>query len=535
MVKIIFSILIILSSGLNIFASEYREVNCFDILTFKLMSGGGFDQFVNQKFLALEATNINIAEQESLSLNAIARENLYDYGFRQFFYQSISVDDSFLQEVVDHHRIQVDLFLFGFQDSIQAEQIRENLAVYNNDSVSLMEHIDSVYLEVADQHYATVQTLTWENLFNPIRDEVFSLGDFEVGNVVKFPNMFLIPIRLSSDSIAKIQVDTMPQEWFDFLMEMRKKEHLIISMLNMLETPGISYEQTSFDFMVSVDSAKFDSSPIPYFPNITPEDSQRVLVYTPWGNVSLGEAMVRLRRKGLFPKFGETSNFKYVLEKEIVFQDYLVDQYNQQLQSDQWLWAKIRFLSDQYLKDKLVNNIADTIFVDMEEMEQWYQSHQDNYRRDESYRYRILLVPDSIFADSLRNLVIQGYSMDSLAREFSIHPTAEKGGDGGWRERSRGGTLKPIFQELELGDVSDLFKTIDGWSFIKIIDAREPYVIPLDSLHVQVVNECRREKINKILDQYYQQLNDKYQLKLDFENCSGVFHSFIVDNLRFIR
>lgn len=535
MIKIIFSFLIILSLGLNISASDYTEVNCYDIFTFKMMSGGGFNEFVNQKFLALEAANVNIAEQESLSLRAIAQENLYDYGFRQYFYQSISVDDSFLQEVVENHRIKIDLFLFGFQDSLQAEQIRENLAVYNNDSVSLMDHIDSVYLEVVDQHYATVQTLTWENLFNPIRDEVFSLEDFEVGNVVKFPTMFLIPIRLSSDSISQIELDTMPQEWFAFLMDMRKKEHLINSMLNMLATPEMSYDQASFDFMVSVDSAKFDSSPIPYFPNITPQDSQRILAYTPWGEVTLGEAMVRLRRKGFFPKFSETSNFKYMLEKEIIFQDYLVDQYNQQLQSDQWLWAKIRFLSDQYLRDKLVNNIADTIFVDMEEMEQWYQTHQDNYRRDESYRYSIILVPDSIFADSLRNLVVQGYSMDSLAREFSIHPTADKGGDGGWRERSRGGTLKPMFQELELGDVSDLFKTIDGWSFIKIIDARESYVIPLDSLHVQVVNECRREKINKLLEQYYQQLKDKYQLELNFENCSEVFNSFLIDNLRLIR
>lgn len=535
MIKIIFSILIVLSSVLNIFASEYREVNCYDILTFKMMSGGGFDQFVNQKFLALEANEIDIAKQERYSLKAISIENLYDCAFRQFFYQSISVDDSFLQEVVDHHRIQVDLFLFGFQDSIQAEQIRDNLAVYNNDSVSLMEHIDSVYLEVADQHYATVQTLTWENLYNPVRDEVFSLGDFEVGNLVKFPNMFLIPIRLSSDSIAKIELDTMSQEWFDFLMEMRKKEHLINSMLNMLETPGISYEPTIFDFMASVDSAKFDSSPIPYFPNITPEDSQRVLVYTPWGDITLGEAMVRLRRRGLYPLFRDSVNFKQVMEKEIIFQNYLVDIFEQQLQADKWLGAKIRYLSDQYLQNKLISSITDTILVNIEEMEQWYQTHQDNYLRDESYRYRILLVADSIFADSLRNLVIQGYSMDSLAREFSIHPTAVNGGDGGWRERSRGGTLKPMFQELELGDVSDLFKTIDGWSFIKIIDSREPYVIPLDSLHVQVVNECRRDKINKILDQYYQKLNDKYQLKLNFEGCSDAFNSFIIDNLRFIR
>lgn len=535
MIKNILGFLIILLMGLNIYGLEQREVDCYDIVTFKMMSGGGFSEFINQKFLALEAINLNIAEQESLAVKAIARENLYDLGYREYFYQSVTLNDSFLQQVVDNHRIQVDIFLFGFLDSIQAEEIRNQLTAYNDDSVALMEQLDSLYLEVADQNYVTIQTLTWENLFNPVRDEVFSLNDFQVGKVVKFPNMFLIPVRLSSDSINPIELDTMPPDWYDFLIDMRKREYFINSMLSMLESSGMTYNQATFDFMISVDSAKFDSSPIPYFPNISPQDSQRVLVTTNWENITLGEVMVRLRRKGFFPKFSEVSNFKYLVEKEIIFQDYLIEQYSDQLQSDKWLQARIKFLTDQYLKDKLVANIADTIFVNIQEMEQWYQAHQDEYRREQSYRYRIILVPDSIFADSLRNLVIQGFSMDSLAREFSIHPTADKGGDGGWRERTRGGTLKPIFEVLELGDVSDLFKTIDGWSFIKITEARDPYVIPLDSLHVQVVNECRRDKIDKILHQYYQQLNDKYQLKFNFENCSEVFNSFLIDNLMLYR
>jgi len=511
----------------NILAGSPEEVNIYDYLIFQKDKSSDVENFLNQKYLVLDAIENGYWSGESLSINSIEKEILFDQYYISTLDQFVSLDDEYIENILSNRNIEIEVFFLMTRDSSMAEEIAKKLSKYNNDSTELSEIIYSEYLSKSDYYYSISASLTWENLMDNIREEIFSMEDYNVGKVVRFPTTYILPVRLSSRSIEIIDIDTMPEEWFDFLRSTREKEERVNDILRRLNEADISYIQSTMEFLVEVDSAKFAESIIPNFPNISPVDSQRILVRYSDKEITLGEMLVRLRRKGLFPKLGDTTYLRLVIENELIYQDLIVNE-NIEFLSNPWTLAKIRFLQDEYIYTKYLKIITDTIYVDINEMRAFYERNIENYYTPDEYRYRIVLIADSFLADSVRLLVSEGYDMDSLARLFSDHPTASSGGDAGWRSKSAAGTLQPVMKDLEIGVVSELFRTIDGWAFIKLEEFSSSRPIPFDSLHIRVKNETRKEKVEFCLFEFFQSLREKYYLKPSLRDINPFFWKLII-------
>ncbi len=99
--------------------------------------------------------------------------------------------------------------------------------------------------------------------------------------------------------------------------------------------------------------------------------------------------------------------------------------------------------------------------------------------------------------DTVRKaLKAAGADFSKIAAANSDEPTsAGRGGEIGWLAETQ---IQPEIREalgtLKVDSVSEALRLDDGWHFIKVLDAREPYTPTLDQIRGQFVAQLRAEK-----------------------------------------
>jgi parvulin-like peptidyl-prolyl isomerase len=99
----------------------------------------------------------------------------------------------------------------------------------------------------------------------------------------------------------------------------------------------------------------------------------------------------------------------------------------------------------------------------------------------------------------------------ALARQHSTCSSNTKGGDLGFFPRE-GVMVEPFSAAayaLGLGEISDVVETQHGYHIIKVTARREPVVVTLDQAREALVEEIRREKLQKKRDQLIAELRQK--------------------------
>ncbi|MFB6241570.1 MAG: peptidylprolyl isomerase [Candidatus Nanosalina sp.] len=85
-----------------------------------------------------------------------------------------------------------------------------------------------------------------------------------------------------------------------------------------------------------------------------------------------------------------------------------------------------------------------------------------------------ILVEEKDKAENVKNDLDNGKDFEQLAREVSTCPSSEKGGDLGWF--GKGEMVKPfereVFENMDVGDISDPVKTEFGFHIIRKDDKR---------------------------------------------------------------
>jgi len=137
---------------------------------------------------------------------------------------------------------------------------------------------------------------------------------------------------------------------------------------------------------------------------------------------------------------------------------------------------------------------------------------------EETRARHILLRPgDGVEEDDVRQRlssflerIDEGESLEFLARQYSEEPGAEaSGGDIGW---TRSGQLVASFQEqldeLEVGEVSEPFRTEYGWHIVRVEDRRERDVTD-DRRRERIAQQIHERKSQEALEQWLRELREE--------------------------
>lgn len=130
--------------------------------------------------------------------------------------------------------------------------------------------------------------------------------------------------------------------------------------------------------------------------------------------------------------------------------------------------AKQRLMVGQYIADVFKN-----IQVTEKELKAYYDKNKTMFVQKEQVKAKHILVKTQEEAVAVKKRILKGESFEEVAKEISIGPSAQKGGDLGWFEKEQ---MVPEFANsafsLAIGQISDPVKTQFGYHIIKVYEKK---------------------------------------------------------------
>ncbi|MDD5097622.1 MAG: peptidylprolyl isomerase [Candidatus Omnitrophica bacterium] len=139
----------------------------------------------------------------------------------------------------------------------------------------------------------------------------------------------------------------------------------------------------------------------------------------------------------------------------------------------------------QLLVMELIKQVSEKVDVTSKEVEDYYNTYKEQLKEPEERQVREIVLPSEQEAKDMLIQLLQGADFATLARSNSKSASAKDGGDLGFIKK---GAKSPQFDSvafsdyLEVGKSSNVFKTPDGYSIIKLEGKRGGKQKPLSEM-----------------------------------------------------
>ncbi|MFH1442009.1 MAG: peptidylprolyl isomerase [Candidatus Omnitrophota bacterium] len=118
---------------------------------------------------------------------------------------------------------------------------------------------------------------------------------------------------------------------------------------------------------------------------------------------------------------------------------------------------------------ELIKTEAEKVNISAKEIEDYYNTYKEQLKEPVQRRIREIVLPSEQEAKDVLIQLLQGTDFSTLARERSISKSAAKGGDLGFVAAGDiSGDMDKVAETLEVGQISGVFKTADGYCIIKV-------------------------------------------------------------------
>jgi len=180
------------------------------------------------------------------------------------------------------------------------------------------------------------------------------------------------------------------------------------------------------------------------------------------------------------------------------------------LQDDPEISHKIKLLQEDVLADAYRKKyVADKIRVTDDEITEEYEANLETFYKPARLRLRLIVVETREEAEELLARIEDGTAFSLLARQHSIHPSSERGGELGWFSKGdKGAAIEAAAMKLDKYEVSDIIKTDRGYELVKLMDdIREGGPEPLENVKPRIKMVLQTKKRQKVKDPYYEKWN----------------------------
>lgn len=148
-----------------------------------------------------------------------------------------------------------------------------------------------------------------------------------------------------------------------------------------------------------------------------------------------------------------------------------------------------------------------------EEIRDFYDKHQNEFRSGEELRVRQILVHDEQLANEIHDKLKKGASFPDLSAQYSLAPNAKKGGDIGYVSR---GELPKMFEDeiftLAPGSVSPVIRTDASFHIFKVDERRPPGVVDLATAAPVIRTRLKEDAIRERLAQLVAKARGEMQI-----------------------
>lgn len=177
-----------------------------------------------------------------------------------------------------------------------------------------------------------------------------------------------------------------------------------------------------------------------------------------------------------------------------------------------------RELTQSLLMEKALRQaVYSEVTVKEEEIAAHYQEHREDFDRPEQVRARQIVLSTEAEGQRILGLLRQGESFTDMAREHSLSPDGEEGGDLGFFAR---GEMPPEFDaavfSLPVGRLSDLVKSEYGFHIFLVEEKRKATRLELEAVKDEIRAGLRAEKEDRAYQEWLQKLRAEASIEVNW-------------------
>ncbi|MGQ9507881.1 MAG: foldase protein PrsA [Thermodesulfobacteriota bacterium] len=173
-------------------------------------------------------------------------------------------------------------------------------------------------------------------------------------------------------------------------------------------------------------------------------------------------------------------------------------------------------LEEKLLAEKMIRD-AQRFYgkIEEEEARKYYESHRSLFQIPQRVRVRQIVVLDGEEALQILKRLKKGESFEKLARDKSIGPEKDRGGDLGFFSK---GEMPSEFNRvfsMGVGEISEVIKTPYGYHIFKLEEKIEAQEISFEEAKSSLFKELEREKGEEAFQQWFNGLKEKAKIKIN--------------------
>jgi len=187
------------------------------------------------------------------------------------------------------------------------------------------------------------------------------------------------------------------------------------------------------------------------------------------------------------------------------------------LENSYYVKYQTKMWGDSYLGQLMRQSITDTVTISNDEIQNYYQTHKQDYRKPEMVNLHEILVENKKLADEIYRRAKNGEDLSRLARKYNTRQISIKtDGVTGYFATHALGIIGETAGKMEIGQLSRPVKTNKGqYSVFKVLDKKPAGPAPIQEVWEKVRSEALAEKKLHALDNYLANLTQKYKVEIN--------------------
>jgi len=178
------------------------------------------------------------------------------------------------------------------------------------------------------------------------------------------------------------------------------------------------------------------------------------------------------------------------------------------------LWDK-KFKNNLIIEKLIKNNHAGELKVNDEQVRQYYDNHQKEFKKDQEIRARHIMVATEGDAQLVYKKIKSNKSgFSELAKTYSLDPGGVAGGDLGYFSTGQMPEDFDSIFNLKLNQVSEIIKTPYGYHVFIVTDKKPARQMSFNESKKRIHNSLLRDKQAKAFNRWLLKLKDKSKIKI---------------------
>lgn len=150
-----------------------------------------------------------------------------------------------------------------------------------------------------------------------------------------------------------------------------------------------------------------------------------------------------------------------------------------------------------------------------QEIKAEYEADKSKYAVPEENWVHIIVTPTEDQADQVLKALKRGTDFEELAKEKSIHPSKQRGGNMGVVYENRDPDILKAARALKVGRLSEPTQIRDGWAIIKVTKREKEKARSFEEARKLVQRDLRQRRVGELGEALIARLKEKYPVAID--------------------